>query len=460
MGENRLRGVVRDRGLRRSAAIAGVAGLVIGGLAVNGLAVSGNIGTAAIQIDGGTPGADLYPGSGVAQNTGAALDWVQDSTGNVDTDCLTDSVASCNEAGVTAATSGVGHWNGARIVDGVGGAEQDIFLKGGKENDTSSWHVGPGSVGSSKYDATQAYLANNGTTLYFGMERRGNNGTTAFDFEFNQNASTDPNGYIPTRTDGDVLFTFEVSGSGSSGSVTPHIFQWDTNAYDEVTSTITGTLTSVNNVATPAAPWGYVNSHGNWVLGSLDRFEFAEAAVDLTQVFSGFSPCGAAPYFTQVRTRSSSTDTSDLKDTTKIFDYSFNPGAAPTASKSASAGTASTAPAATLTGVSDSGTTKQWQKSLTNNGSDWADIATATNATYTYTSSAFDTDVPLATAPVITFTDAADTSFNVSGTNNADGDYVGKVQTAYFRLKATVTVGGCESFSTPVTVTKIVAVDP
>ena len=108
-------------------------------------------------------------------------------------------------------------------------ADQDIFLTGGKENQLDTWNPGPGSVGSSKYDITQAYIANNSTDAFFGMERRGNNGTTAFDWEFNKRAPNDPNfpDYIPTRTEGDVLITFEMQGSGGSGSATPFRFVYD-----------------------------------------------------------------------------------------------------------------------------------------------------------------------------------------------------------------------------------------
>ena len=109
------------------------------------------------------------------------------------------------------APGGAGHWNGVRIVDGIDGADQDIFLTGGKENDLSTWNIGPGTVGSSKYDITQAYLANNQQSLFFGMERRGNNGTTAFDFEFNVLAPNPATPLVPTRSVGDVLFTFEMN---------------------------------------------------------------------------------------------------------------------------------------------------------------------------------------------------------------------------------------------------------
>jgi len=76
-----------------------------------------------------------------------------------------------------------------------------------------------------------------------------------------------------------------------------------------------------NSTTTPAAPWGYVNSHGDWVLGNLDRFSFAEATAPLS-LLPGVNGCGGVAYV-QIRTRSSSTPNSDLKDTTKIFEFLF-----------------------------------------------------------------------------------------------------------------------------------------
>jgi hypothetical protein len=293
-------------------------------LASSALAINGSIGSLAIEID---QNANLHPasnfpsgygGNGAILNPGATVDWVQDNLNNVGTNCLSNSVASCNEANVTAAVGGVGHWYGARIVDGIAGNDQDIFLNGGKENDVTTWNVGPGTVGSSKYDATQAYLANNNQTVFFGMERRGNNGTTAFDFEFNRLGTEGT--YVPVRSVGDVLFTFEMQGSGGSGSAVAHVFRWDGSSYVEQTPLPAGLISSINTSVRPSAPWGTVNSHGDWVLSDIDRFEFAEAAAPLSVL--NVNGCGGFA-FVQVRTRSSSSPTSDLKDTTKIFRYVF-----------------------------------------------------------------------------------------------------------------------------------------
>lgn len=290
--------------------------------------VTGNVHPAAIQIDGpalGPPGADLYANVGTPLNAGATADWVVDDAAHSGTGCLgADAIATCVEPGITGASGGSGHWNGARIVDGIGSADADMFLTGGKEDEFATWNIGAGSIGSSKYDITQAYLANNQSTLFFGMERRGTNGTTAFDFEFNQLApgsgSCPQNSLIPCRSEHDVLFVFELQGSGNTGSAKPHIFTWDGASYTE--GAPAGLVVSINDSeSTAGGPWGHVDSRGNWVLGNLERFAFGEAAAPIS-VLPGVNACGGKA-FVQVRTRSSVSETSDLKDTTKVFEYEF-----------------------------------------------------------------------------------------------------------------------------------------
>jgi hypothetical protein len=351
---------------------------------------SGNIQPQAIEID---KNANLYPGDGDNNilNVGATADWVKDSLSNTDVDPdPNDNIAIGIKPNITGATGGKGHWNGVRLVDGIAGNDQDIFLTGGKENDTTTWNVGPGSVGSSKYDITQAYIANNQDYIYFGMERRGNNGTTAFDFEFNQVGTT--GGYIPTRTIGDILLTFEMQGSGSSGSATPHVYKWDGSSYVEqsLASLPPGLISSINNVEVKPSPWGYVDSKGNWVLTpNIPRFMFAEAAVPLS-ILPFVNSCGGNAYV-QVRTRSSSTATSDLKDTTKIFRYVFA-GPSAMAALSPTCGLQfnySAAGSADSRGVVDSSSlTYSWtfQKNSSNDGTGtWSNVGTATGFSGTFT---------------------------------------------------------------------------
>jgi hypothetical protein len=497
---------------------------------------SGDISPYSLEID---PSANLYP-----SGTPGFVDWVRDSLPNTDPASLVNSIATGIIPNLTGAPGGTGHWNGVRIVDGIDGGDRDIFLTGGKENDLSTWNIGKGTVGSSKYDITQAYLANNQQSLYFGMERRGNNGTTAFDFEFNQLAPNPATPLLPTRSIGDVLFTFEMSGSGSSGSAVPHYFVWNGAKYIERIPPPPSLVSSINNVDTPAAPWGYVNSKGAWVLGTIPRFEFAEASVSLADAFPNFTPCNNRA-FVQVRTRSSASDTSDLKDTTHIFEFLFGgPEAVPSFAINCAAqfsydGTQSTdsmsghnvayswdftPPAGvtlagagltgpdsggtyhstsasgvvnvglsagvdsatiaarltviegtactdssdvvsvtvlrplsaaitqklmdgntltvTLTGSAPGATALQWQR--LNSSGVWVDIAGANGSAFTYSS--FEAD----SAPTVQ-------NFNINGEA-----YQGKLFQVQIRLHAFRVIGGltCEAFSPPLTVKKVIAVDP
>ena len=361
--------------------------------------VSGSIHPSSIEIDNS---ANVRPGDMNVKNAGATVDWVKDFSPNTDTPSLTDGIAigvKTTPPDQTGAAA-IGHWNGVRIVDGFAGADQDIFLKGGKVNDTSSWNIGPGSVGSSKYDATQMYMANNQSSIFFGMERNGNNGTTAFDFEFTQQPPVSL--YVPDRTDGDILISFELQGSGgSSGSVQTYIFEFDgtTDQYEPLCDDDPGTtgsgqgacpaglFTSINGVnPTPAEPWGYVDG-SSWVLepGFALRM-FAEAQVPLS-LLPNVNTCGGSG-FVQIRTRASSTLGSDAKDTTKIFEYSFGgPAAVGTLTSGCGLNIGYDAAGSTTAAGGTAGLTYEWffQKL---DGSTWVDIggpgADSTSASGTF----------------------------------------------------------------------------
>ncbi|HLW17845.1 MAG TPA: hypothetical protein VKV69_10860 [Actinomycetota bacterium] len=444
--------------------MAGVAAMVLFAASLAwAITITGNIAPNTIEIDNpanstGTvspPGADLYPGNttcGQTFPTSGPLDWVKDCKANTDTATLTGGVATGLIANTTSAspicattpatfpaTCATGHWNGVRIIDSTGSNDQDIFLKGGKENDISTWTVGPGTVGSSKYDASQMYLANNQTDVYFAMERIGNNGTTAFDFEFNQlpprnpGATTDCTGtcYFPNRSPGDVLLTPEMSGSGTSGSVIMHYFTWNGSAYIEH-ALPAGVKASINDsAATPGEPWGHVDSKGNWVLGSLDRFTFAEADVPLTLLGITGSACNTTRYV-EIRTRSSATDTSDLKDTTPIFTYNFG---GPTAK--ATLGTT----CATVTTANPHG-----NPTFTYDGSGSTNSAGGiTGLTHAWSINVSPTSVALSGGGVSSTTTAGHyTSTQTSGTVTADLNSAG-VGSATITVHDTVNEGGCPS---------------
>lgn len=462
----------RNRRWNRSIVVALVAALTLVFAQIALAVVQGNIAPSSIEIDSpanaqGTvpaPGADLFPGTktcGQSFPSSGALDWVKDCEANAGgtnpPGVVTGLVAGttgaspvCQSTPATfPATCATGHWNGVRIVDGVGGNDQDIFTKGGKEQDLSTWNIAPGTVGSSKYDASQMYLANNQTHVFFGMERIGNNGSTAFDFEFNQLAPVST--YVPNRSNGDVLLTFEMSGSGSSGSATAHYFTYGSGQYSEVTPLPSGIQTSINNSAnTPGEPWGHVNDKGQWVLGNLDRFTFAEAAVPLSLLgFGNGSGCNGNRYV-QIRTRSSSTDTSDLKDTTPSFAYSFGgPTAAATLATACATKTFANPngnPTFTYNGAGshDSGggtsVTYAWSidvSPVTATLSGGNVTATATPGHYTSTASSGTVTVDLATAGVPAATITVRNTVNEGGCDAATGN---KTVTVYAALGATATL--------------------
>jgi hypothetical protein len=313
---------------KSAAALAGVAGLLLL-LPISSQAVSGNIDPLAIEID--NP-ANVYPGGSTVSCSTSPLpsgtDWVKDCLNNTDTPAVDSSgfvtgviTSGIHQTGATAK----GHWYGDRLVDGIGGNDQDIFLKGGKEDDTSTWTVGPGTVGSSKYDLTQAYLANNQQFLYLGMERSGNNGTTAFDFEFNQNGPANPstNFYVPTRTVGDVRYEFDMQGSSDSNpsNVNVHYFTWSGSTWVEQVAPANAEAHANTSTTTPGEPWGHVDGHGAWVTGNFDPVQFGEARVPLASL-PGVNNCGGSA-FVQIRTRAADTPKPDLKDGTKVFPFNF-----------------------------------------------------------------------------------------------------------------------------------------
>ncbi len=400
-----------------------------------------------------------------SSNNPTVIDWVKDSLPNSDpATCLSglaegiipNSLSYNSTTGDNPQTGVVdpttpslgprGHWYGQRIVDGIGTAEKDIFIKGGKENSPSTWQVGPGSVGSAKYDITQCFLANttypttdtanfpsgSKSMLFFGMERRGNDGTTAYDFEFDQNAPTGL--YIPNRTDGDVLFTFEMQGS-STNVATPHVYLYKSSIPGfDLSNDLAGSLGPYNPLMgmnfglTPSAPWGHVDSKGKWVVEQEPNAEFAEALAfygpdTLTHGGLGILPfinkCGGKA-FVQIRTRSSTTSTSDLKDTTKFFVYQFpQPLAAPANRSNCSQGFF-------FNGTGSSGSTPGAALTYT-----WT--FTSSDPSVTLTGDGF-TLTPVAGQPGVytspAFTDGAERHVIASGLSEAGADVTGSLTVA------------------------------
>ena len=433
------------------------------GLALNASADNGNIGTSSIEIDTVNQ-ANLYPSPATKCLASPSTDF--DATPNTNVvDWVKDCSANTTDFSASNSAAQRGHLNGFRVVDGVAGSDQDIFLTGGKEELLGTWNPGPGTVGSSKYDITQAYIANNSSQAFFGMERRGNNGTTAFDWEFNRLAPSASNpDYIPTRSECDVLVTFEMQGSGSSGSAVPFLFRYDDplvantgsggaldcSGYTPATGyngdvaqsghyvavSAPGVVTSINNAAVHSAPWGTVDSKGAWTTGDIDRFQFAEASVPLSLLgISSTDVCSSVARYLQVRTRSSSTDTSDLKDLTKIKNFQFfapvNPDQTLTTNCDSQFHFASSLQSGTPTwtfSIPDSGG-QQTPVTLTGVGTTTVSAKQHQNNASTWTSSGLSGDVQVANFPAgAAYVDIDVTQTATSGSNNCQTSSSGTIR--------------------------------
>lgn len=302
-------------------------------------------------------GLDVQNLVGPVVNDEARADWVLDTLPNTDAPryiggiaygILTNPNAADTDpdndlqTGTTDPTTGTtrGHWPGLRVVDGIGNADMNVFKAGGKENDTSSWQVAAGSVGSAKFDITQAYVAESTyvtpdlanypsgikSVLMFGAERRDNSGTSAFDLEINRNPASNQN--IPNRTVGDVLVSVELPSGVGNGKF--FLFTWDGTRYQPFNIAALPIAkqpqVSLNRVPTPSAPWGFVDSKGVWTIGQIPASCFAEVIIPISPelpLLSGASNDTTQPLYMQIRSRASVGDTSDLKDLTTYFLFAF-----------------------------------------------------------------------------------------------------------------------------------------
>jgi hypothetical protein len=227
-------------------------------------------------------------------------------------------------------------------IDNASGSTDNAFGQGTKE-DNSTVTVVSGSIPPNKSDLTRFYEAselgsNNHVFLYLAWERTNNLGNANMDFEINQNNNGCPN--TPgtctiSRTNGDILVTYDFSGSGTP---TLGILRWlvagqqnpdqihhpglnnagecfssntlpcwgdheDLNGTDSQGAVDTGTSGVVDPI-NPGAPRTIVQNG------------FGEAAIDLTAagVITQSNGCVFGQATTFLKSRSASSFTSEIKD--------------------------------------------------------------------------------------------------------------------------------------------------
>lgn len=164
-----------------------------------------------------------------------------------------------------------------------------------------------------KNDIVNSYLANDYEYLYLGMERRTNNGNTSFFFRF------DITGDGPSV--GDFIFVF-CFGSGAVVTET-YVLEWDPALMDWVRDATPPEILFAVNEDTIPAPFGTFDERGR-PSNRLDPGRFAEARITLADI-EGFDVCLADAVVGEIQTKSSCSLSSECKDTTGPFTFSFEP---------------------------------------------------------------------------------------------------------------------------------------
>ena len=218
--------------------------------------------------------------------------------------------------------TGSGLLTSPTIVDPIGNADTSNFSIGSKENDNPlTWNGGTGTA-SPKDDMGNIFIgdqlqplppgANSHLWTFVAVERASNNGTTFFDFEFNQKPNvTNANGIsVPHRTAGDILVVAQQLGSGSF-AISGTIQEWTGSAWGAAIPADPSQFYGLSNdAAIPVGPWADAIASG----GTIGERQFAEMAFDLTSLGVVLACPSQGFGEVNVRTRSSITDNAALKD--------------------------------------------------------------------------------------------------------------------------------------------------
>ena len=236
---------------------------------------------------------------------------------------------------------GAGHTDWANVVglrtaiDQPSGATDNAFGQGTKE-DNPNVTIVDGSIPPNKNDLTRSYLASETvgaqTFLYLAWERAVNTGSANLDFELDQNATAGWDGFTTgavtiNRTEGDLLFTYDFSGSGTP---TLGLNFWLTSGNGHANSDCVasgqnlpcwGNHVTLTSSGTPSAD-GAVNTVDvtdaitSPAVGTLTAGLFGEAALNLSAIPGVFTANTCKAFGTEfVKSRSSGSSVdAELKD--------------------------------------------------------------------------------------------------------------------------------------------------
>lgn len=200
--------------------------------------------------------------------------------------------------------------SGARVVeftDPKNSNSDDVYKDGSKALQPGGWACATKKA-PPKDDIVKAALGfrsfGGDRFMYVNWERYSTNGTANIDYEFSQsNLEVCPG--LPVRTEGDIILTYDFDNGG--GSITISAFRWHFTG-PGVGQYVEDDATLVEHVTYDAE----VN-RTNTTEPGLRAGAFGEASINLTRTIGDICPRFASAY---VRTRSSTSITSDPKDRT------------------------------------------------------------------------------------------------------------------------------------------------
>lgn len=200
--------------------------------------------------------------------------------------------------------------SGARVVeftDPKNSNSDDVYKDGSKALQPGGWACATKKA-PPKDDIVKAALGfrtfSGDRFMYVNWERYSTNGTANLDYEFSQsNLEVCPG--LPVRTEGDIILTYDFDNGG--GNITIHAFRWHFTG-PGVGEYVEDGATLVEHVTYDAE----VNRTNSTEPG-LKAGAFGEASINLTKTIGDICPKFASAY---VRTRSSTSITSDPKDRT------------------------------------------------------------------------------------------------------------------------------------------------
>lgn len=285
---------------------------------------------------------------GQIQRQGTDADWADNtdpsSTAYQSTGVLTgfaDRAAACDNS-----TAGR---NPVLICDDVK-TDSTTFPGGAKESDPSGWLPIQTSQVTPKTDITNVYAYgkvdasnNNDPIILNAMERLPKAGDLHLDFEYNRAVSGSGTQTIPARRPGDLLLAYDLGGGRNSNgnAITVQGFlavaddstcTTDCSAHYNYASPSFGPYTGTGTLGTGGVtaqvnggsilcgqPWKCYDAGYN-LADSMPAFGFAEAGIDLKTALGTSSVCFN---YVTVKSRSSESVTSQLKDTTNPVRFPF-----------------------------------------------------------------------------------------------------------------------------------------